>query len=89
MLGSRRAATATFGAASDADADGGARAIFGAPAAPMPEALRGFASATITVSLDPFDDDDDGKGKPNASRRRWKNNRFCPRAWRPPWSRSR
>lgn len=63
MLGSRRAVTATFGAASDADADGGARAIFGAPAAPMPEALRGFASATITVSLDPFDDDDDGKGK--------------------------
>ena len=59
MLGSRRSATATFGAASDADADGGARAIFGAPAAPMPEALRGFASATITVSLDPFDDDDD------------------------------
>ena len=55
MLGSRRAATATFGAAPDADADEDANAIFGVSAAPMPEALRGFASAAITVSLDPFD----------------------------------
>jgi hypothetical protein len=52
MLGSRRAATVTFGEKhfSSDDAE-----VFRLSAPPMPEALRGFAWATITVSLDAFD----------------------------------
>jgi len=63
MLGSRRAATVTFGEKhfSSDDAE-----VFRLSAPPMPEALRGFAWATITVSLDAFlpDENESGSTEP-------------------------
>ena len=58
MLGSRRAATATFGEKPNTDRSvvNDDAEVFRASAPPMPEALRGFAWATITVSLDAFED---------------------------------
>jgi len=63
MLGSRRAATVMFGEKhfSSDDAE-----VFRLSAPPMPEALRGFAWATITVSLDAFlpDENESGSTEP-------------------------
>ena len=62
MLGSRRAATVTFGEkhfSSDRSVLNDDAEVFRASAPPMPEALRGFAWATITVSLDAFEDENE------------------------------
>ena len=59
MLGSRRAATVTFGEKHHSSDDA---EVLRLSAPPMPEALRGFAWATITVSLDAFGPDENDAG---------------------------